>query len=374
MSKIDELIKELCPNGVEYKALKSVSCMQRGNSLTKSRATEGNIPVISGGKEPAFFCDISNRDGEIITVAGSGVGAGYVQYWNIPIYANDCFTIKGNDDVVTKYLYYFMANIQNQIYKTKKGGGVPHVHISDIENFKIPIPPLPIQREIVRILDSFTELTEELTKELTARKKQYEFYRDELLKFDNDMQMVKLGELCKITRGIRVTRSELNSDSGYPVYQNSLTPMGYYNKPNRKANTSFIISAGAAGEIGYSNEDYWAADDCLTFECPSSLNDRFLYHFFKTKQEYLYSRVRKASIPRLSREVLEKLEIPFLPIEIQNQLVSVLDNFDAICSDLNIGLPAEIEARQKQYEYYRDMLLAFAEKGEIIPDRQTDKQ
>lgn len=378
MSKIDELIKEMCPNGVEYKALKSVSCMQRGNSLTKSRATEGNIPVISGGKEPAFFCDISNRDGEIITVAGSGVGAGYVQYWNIPIYANDCFTIKGNDDVVTKYLYYFMANIQNQIYKTKKGGGVPHVHISDIENFKIPIPPLPIQREIVRILDSFTELTEELTKELTkeltARKKQYEFYRDELLKFDNDMQMVKLGELCKITRGIRVTRSELNSDSGYPVYQNSLTPMGYYNKPNRKANTSFIISAGAAGEIGYSNEDYWAADDCLTFECPSSLNDRFLYHFFKTKQEYLYSRVRKASIPRLSREVLEKLEIPFLPIEIQNQLVSVLDNFDAICSDLNIGLPAEIEARQKQYEYYRDMLLTFAEKGEIIPDRQTDKQ
>lgn len=120
MSKIDELIKEMCPNGVEYKALKSVSCMQRGNSLTKSRATEGNIPVISGGKEPAFFCDISNRDGEIITVAGSGVGAGYVQYWNIPIYANDCFTIKGNDDVVTKYLYYFMANIQNQIYKTKK--------------------------------------------------------------------------------------------------------------------------------------------------------------------------------------------------------------------------------------------------------------
>ena len=374
MLKIDELIKEMCPNGVEYKALKSVSCMQRGNSLTKSRATEGNIPVISGGKEPAFFCDISNRDGEIITVAGSGVGAGYVQYWNIPIYANDCFTIKGNDDVVTKYLYYFMANIQNQIYKTKKGGGVPHVHISDIENFKIPIPPLPIQREIVRILDSFTELTEELTKELTARKKQYEFYRDELLKFDNDMQMVKLGELCKITRGIRVTRSELNSDSGYPVYQNSLTPMGYYNKPNRKANTSFIISAGAAGEIGYSNEDYWAADDCLTFECPSSLNDRFLYHFFKTKQEYLYYRVRKASIPRLSREVLEKLEIPFLPIEIQNQLVSVLDNFDAICSDLNIGLPAEIEARQKQYEYYRDMLLTFAEKGEIIPDRQTDRQ
>ena len=100
----------------------------------------------------------------------------------------------------------------------------------------------------------------------------------------------------------------------------------------------------------------------------------FCIIFFKTKQEYLYSRVRKASIPRLSREVLEKLEIPFLPIEIQNQLVSVLDNFDAICSDLNIGLPAEIEARQKQYEYYRDILLTFAEKGEIIPDRQTDRQ
>ena len=142
MSRLDELIEKLCPNGVEVKKLREVSYMQRGTSLTKAKAVDGDIPVISGGKEPAFYCNSSNRDGETITVAGSGAGAGYVQYWNIPIFANDCFTVKGNEFTETKYLYYFMTNIQDKISDTKKGGGVPHVHISDVENFSLPVPPL----------------------------------------------------------------------------------------------------------------------------------------------------------------------------------------------------------------------------------------
>ncbi len=377
MSKIDELIKEMCPNGVEYRKVGDIADYEQPSKyLVKSTNYNDDFatPVLTAGQ--TFILGYTNETDGIypaskdkpVIIFDDFTGA--FKWVDFPFKAKSSAIkmITAKENVLIRYLYHLMGFLNYSSDEHKR------LWISTYSEFKLPIPPLPIQREIARILDNFTELTKELTKELTARKKQYEFYRDELLKFDNDMQMVKLGELCKITRGIRVTRSELNSDSGYPVYQNSLTPMGYYNKPNRKANTSFIISAGAAGEIGYSNEDYWAADDCLTFECPSSLNDRFLYHFFKTKQEYLYSRVRKASIPRLSREVLEKLEIPFLPIEIQNQLVSVLDNFDAICSDLNIGLPAEIEARQKQYEYYRDMLLTFAEKGEIIPDRQTDRQ
>lgn len=110
MSRLDELIEKLCPNGVEVKKLREVSYMQRGTSLTKAKAVDGDIPVISGGKEPAFYCNSSNRDGETITVAGSGAGAGYVQYWNIPIFANDCFTVKGNEFTETKYLYYFIKN------------------------------------------------------------------------------------------------------------------------------------------------------------------------------------------------------------------------------------------------------------------------
>lgn len=179
MSRIEELIKELCPNGVEYKKLKDISEMKRGTSITKKDICQGKIPVISGGREPAYWCDTYNRDGETITVAGSGAGAGYLQYWTIPIFVCDAFSIKGTKIVETKYLYYCLENMQEYIYSTKKGGGVPHVHISSIENVKIPVPPLPVQREIVRILDNFTELTAELT----ARKKQYEYYRDSLLTF-----------------------------------------------------------------------------------------------------------------------------------------------------------------------------------------------
>ncbi len=134
MNKLKELINKYCPNGVEFKPLgdKDVSTMQRGTSLTKKDSTEGIYPVISGGKMPAFYCDQFNREGETITVAGSGAGAGYVQYWNEPIFVCDAFSIKGTGGVSTKYLYYCLTNLQDKIYATKKGGGVPHVHISSI--------------------------------------------------------------------------------------------------------------------------------------------------------------------------------------------------------------------------------------------------
>ena len=163
MSKLlEQLINELCPEGVEYIRLKECTEMKRGTSATKKTLSEGQIPVISGGKEPAFYCDTANRYGETITIAGSGAGAGYVQYWNEPIFVNDAFSIKGSKNLNTRYIYHYLLNIQEKIYDTKKGGGVPHVHISSIENFLVPTPPLPVQEEIVRILDKFTELTAEL--------------------------------------------------------------------------------------------------------------------------------------------------------------------------------------------------------------------
>ena len=190
MSKLRELIDKYCPNGVEYKPLghKDVSIMQRGTSLTKKDSTEGVYPVISGGKTPAFYCDLFNRNEETITVAGSGAGAGYVQYWNEPIFVCDAFSIKGAGDVSTKYLYYCLVNMQEKIYATKKGGGVPHVHISSIDKFLVPIPPPPVQEEIVKILDRFAEyaaeLQVELQAELQARQEQYEYYRNKLLTFN----------------------------------------------------------------------------------------------------------------------------------------------------------------------------------------------
>ncbi len=187
MSKLKNLIEKLCPNGVEYRQLgdNRVSIMQRGTSLTKKDSKEGVYPVISGGKIPAFYCNRFNRDGETITIAGSGAGAGYVQYWNERIFVCDAFSVKGVNDVSTKYLYYCLTNLQDKIYATKKGGGVPHVHISSIDKFLIPIPPPAVQEEIVKILDRFAEYAAELQAELQARKEQYEYYRNLLLTFNS---------------------------------------------------------------------------------------------------------------------------------------------------------------------------------------------
>ncbi len=179
MSRLRELMQTLCPNGVEFKRLGEVCVMQRGSSVTKQSITEGDIPVISGGQKPAYYCDTSNRTGETVTVAGSGAYAGYVAYWDVPIFVCDAFSVKGTDGCATKYLYYVLQSMQERIYATKRGAGVPHVHIKSIDWFEIPVPPREVQEEIVRILDKFTTLEAELD----CRKRQYQHYRDALLNF-----------------------------------------------------------------------------------------------------------------------------------------------------------------------------------------------
>ena len=168
-----------------------------------------------------------------------------------------------------------------------------------------------------------------------------------------------------MARGVRVVKKELASVGEIPVYQNSMTPLGFYDKSNNRADTTFIITAGAAGEIGYSEVDFWAADDCFALICPDDLSSKYLYHFLKTQQRFIFSRVRRASIPRLSRAVIEKIKVPIPSIEEQNRIVLILDKFDALTKDISVGLPAEITARRQQYEYYRTKLLTFDEKKEV---------
>ena len=216
MSKLEELIQQYCPDGVEWKTLGEATIMKRGTSATKGIMQEGNIPVISGGRQPAYYCNISNRTGEVITVAGSGAGAGYVQYWNEPIFVCDAFSIQGNETLKTKYVYYVLSSIQEKIYSTKKGGGVPHVHISSIDKFEIPVPPLPVQEEIVRILDTFTELQAELQK----RKQQYNYYLDNLLSFNDinrggqaEVRWMKLKDVAtQWYRGTGIKREEVSKE------------------------------------------------------------------------------------------------------------------------------------------------------------------
>ena len=168
----------------------------------------------------------------------------------------------------------------------------------------------------------------------------------------NGVEWKKLGGICTIVRGIRVVKSQLKSEGKYPVFQNSLAPMGYFDEYNRNSGT-YLISAGAAGDIGFCKTEFWSADDCLTFLDSKVFIEKYLYYFLKTKQPYLYSNVRKASIPRLSKDVVANLSIPLPPLPIQTEIVRILDKF----VEQQEQLERLIELRKKQYEYYREELL-----------------
>lgn len=173
------------------------------------------------------------------------------------------------------------------------------------------------------------------------------------------VEFVKLGEVCEIKRGIRVVKKDLQETGKIPVYQNSLVPLGYKDEFNYPSNVAFVISAGAAGDVGYSQVPFWAADDCLTITCPSNIENKYVYYFLKNYEYKLKSKVRKASIPRLSRKVVDDLEIPLPPIEVQTKIVRILDKF----TSLEAELEAELDCRKRQYEYYRDKLLSFDNVG-----------
>lgn len=169
-----------------------------------------------------------------------------------------------------------------------------------------------------------------------------------------------LGEVVNIKRGKRLVRSELEEAGEYAVYQNSLQPLGYYHQANCPSNSTFIITAGAAGEIGYSYDNFWAADDCYYLECPKDkLNDRFVYHALMNQKQKIVGQVRKASVPRLGRNSIENILIPIPPLSAQTKIVQILDTMTAITAELTAELAAELDMRNKQYQYYRDKLLTF---------------
>lgn len=370
MSKLNDLIKELCPDGVEYKKLGSFTKILRGKRLTKNLLSdEYEFCVYHGGLEPLGKFKNYNRNENTVMIINVGASAGTIGFCKEKFWSSDgCFCVENNDSFSSRYLYYYLSNNENYFQSKVRKAGIPTLDASVVENYIIPLPPLPVQCEIVRILDNFTALTSALTAELTAQRKRYSGFLNSLLSFEGrDAQdgvlWKKLGDAVGIKRGVRVVKAQLNEVGEYPVYQNSLTALGNYNYFNCNANKTFLITAGAAGEIGYSYVPFWAADDCYYFECnDSGLMERYLYYALKTRQYKLKRMVRNASVPRLGRYSIENLLIPVPSLEEQQRIVDILDRFDKLCNDLSEGLPAEIAARQKQYEYYRDKLLTFKEK------------
>lgn len=259
----------------------------------------------------------------------------------------------------SRYLYYVLSDtpFQMAIKKLAGIGSVPNVSQAKLALITIPVPSEKEQERIVNVLDTFTSSIENLKEQIGLRRKQYEYYRDQLLDLEGKegVEMRKLSETCEIRRGIRVVKKQLKDTALYPVFQNSIAPMGYYDQYNRDGNMPYVICAGSSsGSVGYCFTPFWAADDCYTIES-SNLNRKYIYYALKKNNNKLFKLVRKGSMPRLPHDAIDNLIIPIPPFIEQQRIVDILDTFEASIQNLE----AQLTQREKQYEYYRNKLLTF---------------
>lgn len=378
MSRLDELIQELCPNGVEYKKLSEVATIERGRRVVKEQLSQNSgFPVFQNSLTPMGYHTDSNYPAETTFVIGAGA-AGEIGYCKEDFWAaDDCFPIVCSDSIISRYVFHFLLGQQPIILSKVRKASIPRLSRTVIENLMIAVPPLPVQSEIVRILDSFTEVTAELTAELTARKKQYEYYRNRLLSFSSDTKFERLGDTCRMKSGKAIPSAMISStiseETPYACFGGNGV-RGYVSDASHHGEFPIIGRQGAlCGNVNYASGDFYATEHAVVVESKGEYLQRFLYYLLTSMNLNQYK--SQGAQPGLAVGNLENLVAPVPSLDVQKRLVYVLDNFDVICSDLNIGLPAEIEARQKQYEFYRDALLTYAATGKIIlTDRQTDRR
>lgn len=367
MSEMSYLEKLLDGVEVEWKTLGSIAELKRGTSITKKDVIDGTIPVVAGGRTPAYYHNTSNRDGQTIVIAGSGAYAGFVSWWEEPIFVSDAFTVKPHNILLPRYCYHFLMNMQQQLHDFKSGGGVPHVYPRDVSPILIPIPcpanpekSLAIQSEIVRILDKFTALTAELTAELTMREQQYNYYRDQLLSFEeSEVELKTLGEVAQFKRGTAITQKQ-TTPGEIPVVANGPIPTYFHSESNRQGETIVIARSGAyAGYVSFWDQPIFLTDAFSVHSDLKIVKPKFIYHVLQNKQEHIHAMKKGAGVPHVRVKEFETYDIPIPPITEQDRIVSILDKFDTLTNSITEGLPREIELRQKQYEYYRDLLFSF---------------
>ena len=368
--KLDELVQELCPDGVPYKKLQDILKIKNGRDY--KHLDKGLYPVYGSGGIMTYVNQyVYDKPSVLIPRKGSIDKLYYVDepFWNVDtIFYTDIDTTKA----IPRYIYFCLQMKHLEQYNT--AGGVPSLTQNVLNNIKIPVPPLPVQREIVRILDNFTELT--------ARKKQYEFYRDKLLEASQNSQEMKFGDLFEFQNGFAF-KSSLFKKSGFPILRITniqerridTEKMVYFSPDDYKENLQAFtvlpgdivvaMSGATTGKIGVNHTDkvYYLNQRVGKFSPKTGIDKRYLYHLLlQNSNKLLEISAGSGAQPNLSPEKMKKLaaKVPNLPE--QKRIANILDKFDVLCSNITAGLPAEIEARQKQYEYYRDMLLNFKEK------------
>lgn len=380
MSKLDELIAQLCPDGVEYKKIKDVYIRLKGTPITAGKMKEidnpeGEIRIFAGGKTVinAKEKDIPNANitrVPAVLVQSRGV-IDFIFYEKPFTFKNEMWAYTHADCIFVKFLYYVLKNNAMHFRDAASGmGSLPQISLPVTEEYKVPVPPKEVQREIVHILDEFTLLTSELTSELSARRKQYEYYRDMLLYMHNESSRKTIDELCKVSAGGDAPKDAMSKEKTeeytIPIISNGVGLNAIYGYTNEARVTEPAVTVAARGTIGYAEyRDYpYVPIIRLLSLIPKSkkeLDTKYLYYCLQGKQ---YS-VPTTGIPQLTAPMVKQVEIPVPDISDQKKIVEKLDSFDKICTDLSEGLPAEINVRQKQYEYYRDLLLTFKEKEKV---------
>lgn len=391
MSKLEELIEQYCPDGVEWKTLGEVCDIHKGVQFNKTDMKEvGTYPVINGGINPSGYAEVFNEGKNTITISQGGASAGYVNFLRNKFWLGaHCYAVIPYDTVLNKYLYHFIKMNEITLQQCQYGAGIPALAKSTISSLEIPVPPLPVQEEIVRILDNFTELQAELQAELQKRKQQYNYYRDNLLAFEDkkDIQWKHLGDICDIkgrigfrgyTREDQVKEGEgalslspSNIQDGQMDYSKGtyITWSKYDESPEIKTYNGDIIfcKTASVGKVAVvKNLPYKATINpqlvvLKNIQCSAS----FLAYVLETNsiQSKVISMAGVGSVPNISQKALSDIYIPIPSLYEQQRLVDILDMFNALANDLAAGLPAEIEKRRLQYEYYRDKLLTFKRKG-----------
>ena len=390
MSKLDELIQELCPDGVEYKKLGDLIKIEKGKQLNKThlfdKYEENLHPVINGGISPSGFWNEYNYSENLITISQGGASAGYVNYIKTKFWAGaHCYVVSSVDnDIIYRYVYHFLKSKEIELKKSQVGAGIPSVSLHDINYLSLPIPPLEVQCEIVRILDKFTLLTAELTAELTARRKQYEYYRNLLVSFNNFIQKRKFGNIASIQRGASprpisqfitndmdgvnwIKIGDVDKESKYITKSKEKITIDGSKKSRKVKKGDFILS----NSMSFGRPYILAIDGCIHdgWLSISDFEDVFISDFlyYLLNSNDIQNEFRKkasfgGAVQNLNADIVRGIELHIPSKDEQQKIINILDRFDKLCNDITSGIPAEIELNNKRYEYYRDKLLIFKEK------------
>ena len=409
MSKLDELIRELCPDGVQVFRLEEIAHYAKTRIDCKTINEDNYVGVENllqnkAGKTKATSVPTT---GMVIAYQKNDILIGNIRPYLRKVWLADCeggtngdvltVQIEDTEKVLPQFLYYVLSSEKFFLYdiQNSKGAKMPRGSKDAVMKFEVPLPPPEVQREIVRMVDSYTEsvveLQKQLTAELTARKTQYRYYRDKMLTFGDDdkFKWENLGDVCdiltgypfdssqfqvsgvRLMRGMNIKRGNLFFSEEINRYWNSADGLEKY---LLKENDIVIAMDGSlvGKSFGIVQAEYLPLllVQRVARIRSEQVNNRYIYHYIACRfPSYVEKKKTGGAIPHVSQKDIASFRVPIPSADVQNRIVNVLDNFEKICSDLNIGLPAEIEARQKQYEYYRDKLLTFAETGNTILSR-----